>query len=708
MTRLPWITWTGIVGCVLSCSTWHAQPLPTPVSKIPSGGSGLRAGVARLDITPPPGVGLGGSGPEGRRSTGYRTRLYVGALVLEDPTGERIALVVMDLPHVSANLHRLAAERLVNTTGIGADRLIVSATHTHSGPAHFYGERQYNANVSRVPGYDPAMMDHLVERITAAVTGAATSLRPAVIAWGSDTITGATYNRSFEAFCLNPEVDTLPLCDSVGTKVWQRDSAVDRAFSMLRVDEVLPNGDRAPLGTYSVFALHGTSIPSLNTLLDGDAHVRIVERLQRHADSIRSGTVHILANGAEGDVGPKISRSSCDLPAIGVMDAVWMPRGPGATVDFIEPSAAKVEHCIEDALQDLDSVVARVAEPAVALYDALESKLTASLAVRRGFTTAWLPGTDWLCSEPVVGSATGAGAEGLESRVRGWRWLFPFIKIALEEGGAAVDTTEGACHSPKLPLLEVIQGPLVVGEHGFPETAQLTVVRIGGTLLAAVPAEVTTIAARRIRQAMAAAADSSSPPRLDGVVLIGLANGFLQYVTTEEEYQWQAYEGGSNLYGPGMGRFLERRLAALSAGLSDGASPSPVVQVGAITGYPGPATQVLPSRTAGPDTIARNTAAVRCDGGRVVAEWTDLAPGRIFPRDSAWVRLEASQDTTQGWTAVALDGDGQLEVHALKSKQELGWAWRAVWRHSADGRWFRLVRLDHPGWYSNVISCPGR
>ena len=75
------------------------------------------------------GVGLGGSGPEGRRSTGVRLRLFARALVLEDKSGERIALVVADLPHISANLHRRAAARLLDSTSIGADPRKRTAAH---------------------------------------------------------------------------------------------------------------------------------------------------------------------------------------------------------------------------------------------------------------------------------------------------------------------------------------------------------------------------------------------------------------------------------------------------------------------------------------------------------------------------------------------------------------------------------------------------
>ena len=206
--------WRAVGLCLVLCGQacgWYQYALPTPVSPTPviPGPSptpgGLKAGFGRADITPPPGVGLAGNGPEGRTSTGWRHRLYARALVLEDARGERIALVVTDLTHVSTNLHRLAAERLVGETGIGADRLIISATHTHSGPGHFYAERQYNDNGARLPGYDPSVADFLVSGIVHAVRQAYDSLRPAKAAWGFQKVGGFTRNRSQRAYCSNPD-----------------------------------------------------------------------------------------------------------------------------------------------------------------------------------------------------------------------------------------------------------------------------------------------------------------------------------------------------------------------------------------------------------------------------------------------------------------------------------------------------------------------
>ena len=76
-------------------------------------------------------------------------RLYVRALVLEDRQGERLALVSADLPHVSALLQRRVAHRR-GTIGLGVDRLLLSATHTHSSVGRFYEAAAYNESSSIV------------------------------------------------------------------------------------------------------------------------------------------------------------------------------------------------------------------------------------------------------------------------------------------------------------------------------------------------------------------------------------------------------------------------------------------------------------------------------------------------------------------------------------------------------------------------------
>ena len=267
--------------------------LPRPVSAQPQAAhTGLYAGFGKADITPAPGFPLAGNSLEGGQAAGYRHRLYARALVLEDRTGERFAFVTADLGLISSNLHRLTAERVSARTGIGADRLVISVTHTHSAPGNHHGVRTYNEESSAYPGYDPAMVDFMIDRFADAIETAFDEMRPAKAAWDTVVVTadeGLTRNRSFDAFLANGEgritniERARPGETQPETRDRQRREAVDRVMRLLRVDQCDSGWINCrPRGAFSVYAIHGTGNPAVNTLIDGDRSEEHTSELQSH------------------------------------------------------------------------------------------------------------------------------------------------------------------------------------------------------------------------------------------------------------------------------------------------------------------------------------------------------------------------------------------------------------------------------------------
>jgi neutral/alkaline ceramidase-like enzyme len=93
-----------------------------------AGAADYRAGLARIDITPPAGHAMGGYSDRKGGATGTHDPLYATVLVIE--SGEtQLALVTCDLrSFVSTRVGELAKQKF----GIG--RTILSVSHTHSGP----------------------------------------------------------------------------------------------------------------------------------------------------------------------------------------------------------------------------------------------------------------------------------------------------------------------------------------------------------------------------------------------------------------------------------------------------------------------------------------------------------------------------------------------------------------------------------------------
>jgi neutral ceramidase len=100
----------------------------------------------------------------------------------------------------------------------------------------------------------------------------------------------------------------------------------------------------------------------------------------------------------------------------------------------------------------------------------------------------------------------------------------------------------------------------------------LAIARLGPLTIATLPVEMTTTAGWRIRKALAA----QEVPRR--VVVVGLANEYLSYVTTAEEYEEQDYEGASTIFGEKSADCFLRRLVALAQ-----TQPVPQLQVGSAT-----------------------------------------------------------------------------------------------------------------------------
>lgn len=95
-------------------------------------GASLRAGVAKVDITPPPNQSLWGYAERVKPASGTLDPLYARVLVLESQ-GTRLAWVDLDLGRTfGADAISHLRDAVRKSSGIS--HLLVQATHTHSGP----------------------------------------------------------------------------------------------------------------------------------------------------------------------------------------------------------------------------------------------------------------------------------------------------------------------------------------------------------------------------------------------------------------------------------------------------------------------------------------------------------------------------------------------------------------------------------------------
>lgn len=483
-------------------------------------GSGeFRAGAATVDVTPPALLGTWGHGPGAPQSRGHRGRLRCRVVYLEDARGERVVFMPCDFAAVSVNLQRAVAAAVEARVGMGADRLVLSATHTHGGPAHMFGAPKYSGLVSaKVAGYDAGFVDWLAARLAAGIVAAHDGAVPARVAWQTELINrgggsgpAISANRSVEAHCANsdPMGAAATTCGGAADPI----AEVTGQLDLLRIDG-LDNGQWRPLAIYASFPVHGTSMPSSTAYFQGDLWgfaARYVEAKLRGDGSF----VAALANGAEGDVQPAYGKQGWD-------EARRLGRLLGARIVEAHGRATTWEEAPRVAVAYRDLRLSEASGPPGS-------------------------GPERLCAGPEIGLSAPGGSEEGRTRRYGRR---------MHEGITTM--TRRDCQRPK-------------GRHwilrwarrGFPGVAPLMAVGVGRGVVLAYPWEMTTTAGLRTRALAAKRAGLGDGP----VALVGLANEYVQYLATPEEYAQQHYEGASTLFGAGSFAVVSGHLADLAVAM---------------------------------------------------------------------------------------------------------------------------------------------
>jgi neutral ceramidase len=727
--RRAWLVM--VVSLLAACGKPPLVTIPAPNAAGPIVPTGkLRAGAARVDITPPVGLGLLGWGPEGKHAAGWRQRLYARTLVLEDSGGRRLALVAVDLAHVSRLLVHRIAER-TDTLGMGVDRLVVSATHTHSAPGHFHGYAGYDDFGSSVGGYDAKVVEFLADGIAQSVAAAVQRLEPARAAWAVDTLWGCTRIRSDTAYRANPPVETpFPGEAQVGCEgrlpLDAQQSEVDPTLTLLRVDGA------APIAAYLVFAIHGTVISYANDLYDADIQGAIARRLERWAhDSLSFGGsfVAVVANGASGDVTPYLPVGRrCRAPTLEPDRRPLGPRSPRPAYIWWRPESEEAfDLCRWLDLDNLERIGRGIARSAAGLMSRTSGG--AESAGWRLATAFSVTGFEEACAEPMVGGPTAVGAEGGRTRyvprgkhrkqpgdsalsdttgsarLRGdfapSRWkVLGLFDLGFDTLYARTERKKDDCQFPKHQGLAKV-GRVIAGSDAFPPTAAMLVARVGPQTLVALPFEVTTTSGRRIRDSVAARTGNRD------VTIVGLTNGYNSYMATAEEYSVQAYEGSSTLYGPAEQAVVASHAAALAAQMEAGTGDT----VPALTLRLGGSKDRIPSEAA---TTPRGKPKIK------LVEWIadtahDLGQTRVEPTLRVeWDGAEARRYAPGGRPTVGVervvgsrvglltwDDEAGVEVRSLGGRR-----WEARWRPAEPAEGMCRVRVFGDSAADDALSDP--
>ncbi len=158
-----------------------------------------QVGVAKVNITPTAPMPMAGYASRGADfATGKLNDLWAKAILLDDGQGNRGLLVTMDLCGIDNQLSALLCERLINSAGLKREQIILSVSHTHSGPVVAKNLRPMHYAIfddaSRKLVDDYA--NNLVENVVTCALQARDNLKPSRLSYTSGKVTFATNRRN--------------------------------------------------------------------------------------------------------------------------------------------------------------------------------------------------------------------------------------------------------------------------------------------------------------------------------------------------------------------------------------------------------------------------------------------------------------------------------------------------------------------------------
>ncbi|XP_076775180.1 neutral ceramidase isoform X1 [Arvicanthis niloticus] len=501
--------------------------------------TGYYIGVGRADCTGQVSdINLMGYGKNGQNARGLLTRLFSRAFIFADPDGSnRMAFVSVELCMISQRLRLEVLKRLQSKYGslYRRDNVILSAIHTHSGPAGYF---QYTLYILASEGFSNRTFQYLVSGIVKSIDIAHENLKPGKILINKGNVANVQINRSPSSYLQNPQSERA-----------RYSSNTDKEMVILKLVDL--NGE--DLGLISWFAIHPVSMNNTNHLVNSDnmgyaAYLFEQEKNRGYLPG-QGPFVAGFASSNLGDVSPNTLGPHC----INTGDSCDNDR---STCPNGGPSMCMASGPGQDMFESAQIIGRTIYQKAKELYASASQEVTGPVLAAH----QWVNMTDVSVQlnathtvktcKPALGYSFAAGTIDGVSGLN--------ITQGTTEGDLFWDTIRDQllgkpsqeiieCQKPK-PIL-VHTGELTKPHPWHPDIVDVQIVTLGSLAIAAIPGEFTTMSGRRFREAVKKEFALYGMKDMT-IITSGLCNVYTHYITTYEEYQAQRYEAASTIYGP--------------------------------------------------------------------------------------------------------------------------------------------------------------
>ncbi len=314
----------------------------------------LNAGAAVADITPETSMFLFGYPHVERYSTGVHDRLLSSALYLNDGADGEALFIANDIIFIPKALAHNARRRIEKVTGVKQHRIMITATHTHSGPITV--DYLSNRADSTVPPADPEYLQRLEDCIVDAAIDAHRSAVDAILGLAVADVRGIGTNRRDPAGKADPAVPTLVVRELASSRYIACMVVCSMHPTVLHEDSTLISGDFPAMARQQLqHSVLGENCPVLHhTGPCGDQSPRHVTRANTFAEARRLG--QILATAVERTIGEVEYREEVRIAAAQTYAEL-------STREF--PSVDEACHARDVAAEQLRSLRQQAAAPRV-------------------------------------------------------------------------------------------------------------------------------------------------------------------------------------------------------------------------------------------------------------------------------------------------------------------------------------------------------
>ncbi|OAA77231.1 neutral ceramidase precursor [Akanthomyces lecanii RCEF 1005] len=534
-------------------------------------------GAGKADITGPVvELNMMGYADANQIGSGVRQRLYSRAFIVGDLDNPKDRFVYLVLDTQSGDTAvRFGILKGLQKLGpaysmYNHDNLAVTATHSHSGPGAWLN---YLLPQITSKGFDKQSYRAIVDGCLLSIQRAHESLAAGTLSIGRTKIFGANINRSLFSYYANPEEERARYNISV-----EDDGSVEKEITVLKFQREV---DGKNIGVLTWFPTHGTSMQANNTLITGDNKGLAADLFERQVRGGSGETDDFVAGFSQanmGDASPNVlgaycedTGEPCDWKTSSCSDGrpgSCRSRGP-----FFLKNDRGASSCFE---------IARLqAEGAMSVYKELNEKENNVRGVgvkaihefhdMAGYEFLLPNGTTARTCPAALGYSFGGGTSdepghfdliqhgsNMTNSSPVWRVVRWLLKPPSQE--------QMDCQYPKPIILDV--GEVGRPYEWTPNIVDVQTFRVGQLLIVVSPGEATTMAGRRWKEAVASQSKEQMKEDLAGqepIVVIGApSNSYTHYITTEQEYKIQRYEGASTLYGAHtLAAYVNRTLETL-------------------------------------------------------------------------------------------------------------------------------------------------